>query len=61
MDEMLSLLDGHSPCMLFEQLFLNCMPDPIRLQLAEANFTDPHKVAKHADELWLLPSHGPQQ
>ena len=28
MDEMLSLLDGHSPCLLFEQLFLNRMPDP---------------------------------
>ena len=53
MDEMLSLLDGHSPCMLFEQLFLNHMPDPIRLQLAEADFTDPRRVAEHADELWL--------
>ena len=53
MDEMLSLLDGHSPCMLFEQLFLNRMPDPIHLQLAEADFTDPRRVAEHADELWL--------
>lgn len=39
MDEMLALLDGHTPCMLFEQLFLNRMPDPIRLQLAAADFT----------------------
>ena len=43
MDEMLSLLDDHQPCMLFEQLFLNKMPDHIRLQLADADFTDPVK------------------
>ena len=53
MDEMLSLLDGHKPCMLFEQLFLNHMPDPTRLQLADADFTDPRKVAEQADRLWL--------
>lgn len=53
MDEMLSLLDGHQPCMLFEQLFLNRMPDPIRLQLADADFTDPRRVAEQADGLWL--------
>ncbi len=61
MDEMLSLLDGHAPCMLFEQLFLNRMPDPIRLQLADADFTDPRTVAEHADGLWLSmgPNSGP--
>ena len=59
MDEMLSLLDGHQPCMLFEQLFLNRMPDPIRLQLAEADFSDPRKVAELADQLWLAMEHGP--
>ena len=53
MDEMLALLDGHTPCMLFEQLFLNRMPDSIRLQLADADFSDPRKVAERADELWL--------
>ena len=52
MDEMLALLEGHTPCMLFEQLFLNRMPDPIRLQLADADFTDPRRVAERADELW---------
>lgn len=52
MDEMLALLDGHAPCMLFEQLFVNRMPDPIRLQLADADFSDPHKVDERADELW---------
>ncbi len=53
MDEMLSLLDGHSPCLLFEQLYFNRMPDPIRLQLAEADFTQPRTVAEKADQLWL--------
>ena len=56
MDEMLSLLDGHQPCLLFEQLFLNRMPDSIRLQLADADFTDPRKVAEQADQLWLAMS-----
>ena len=57
MDEMLSLLDGHQPCMLFEQLFLNRMPDPIRLQLADADFTDPRQVAEQADQLWPSMKH----
>ena len=57
MDEMLSLLDGHQPCMLFEQLFLNRMSDAIRLQLADADFTDPRKVAEQADQLWLSMDH----
>ena len=52
MDEMLALLDGHQPCMLFEQLLLNRIPDGIRLQLADADFADPRKVAELADELW---------
>ena len=50
MDEMLSLLDEH---LLFEQIFLNRMPDAIRLQLAEADFAEPRKLAEKADQLWL--------
>ena len=43
MDEMLYLIDGHQPCILFEQLFLNQMSaDPIHLQLTNADFAD-HK------------------
>ncbi len=53
MDEMLSLLDNHRPCMLFEQRFLDRMPGPIRLQLADADFADPRRVAEQADWLWL--------
>ena len=39
--------------MLFEQLFLNQMPEPIRLQLADADFTDPLRLAEQSDGLWL--------
>ena len=53
MDEMLALLDGHQPCMYaIQAVFLNRMPDAIRLQLADADFADPLKVAEQADELW---------
>jgi hypothetical protein len=52
MDEMLSLLDGHKPCMIFEQLFLEKLPESIRLLLADADFTNPAEVGKKADALW---------
>ena len=55
-DELLSLLDGHQPCVLFEQLFQNRLPDPICLQLADADFTDPSKVAEQANELHMYGS-----
>ena len=55
-NEMLSLLDGHQPCMLFEWIFVNQMPDSIRLHLADADFTDSRKIAEKADELWLAMS-----
>ena len=52
MDEMWALLDGHQPCMLFEQLFLNWMPDTIRLQL-----TSPTHV-KWLNSLWTTTCSG---
>ena len=51
-DEMLALLGDHKPCMLFESLFLRCMPDDIRLQLVSNSFADMHALAKCADALW---------
>ncbi len=54
MDEMLALLGGHQPCLLFEQIFLEHMPEVIRLQLFEADFTDPRAVAARADALWQV-------
>ena len=53
MDEMLSLLNGHLPCMLFKQLFMNLMPDSILLQLDDADFTDSRRVVGQADRFWL--------
>ncbi|XP_045127726.1 uncharacterized protein LOC123514144 [Portunus trituberculatus] len=41
MNEMLALMDGHKPCLLFEQIFLEQLPEDIRLLLADADFTDP--------------------
>lgn len=53
MDEILSLLAGHKPCFLAEQIFLEQLPEDIRLQLAESDFQDPREVARRADVMWL--------
>jgi hypothetical protein len=50
--EMRALSDGHTDCMLFEELFLRQMPDDIRLQLAQADFGDLDAIARQADALW---------
>ena len=52
MDEMLGLLGGHRPCLLFESLFLKSMPEDVRMQLTTASFDDPRALAKTADALW---------
>ena len=53
MDEMLALLGDHKPCMLFESLFLMCMPDDIRLQLdVSTSLSDIRTLAECADTLW---------
>ena len=56
MDEMRALLGNHRPCFLFEQLFLEQLPEDIRLQLVSADFTDLHAVGRRADELFLAKS-----
>lgn len=56
MDEMLGLLGGHQPCFIFEQLFLEQMPEDIRIQLADADFSDPRKIALMADNLCIAKS-----
>ncbi|KAK3873159.1 hypothetical protein Pcinc_021797 [Petrolisthes cinctipes] len=52
MNEMLALMEGHKSCLLFEQIFLEQMPEDIRLLLAQYTFTDPRSLAARADELW---------
>ena len=53
MDEMLALRGSHKPCFLFEQLFLERLPEDIRIQLVDVKFDDPRQLAKRADQLWL--------
>lgn len=53
MSEMFTLKDGHQRCLLFEQAFLDQMPDDICLLLAGPDFADPLQLAEWADELWL--------
>ena len=52
MNEMLALADGHKPCLMFEQAFLERLPEDIHLLLADADFSDARKVAAQADVLW---------
>ena len=52
MDEMLALLGDHLPCLLFEQLFLERLPEDIRIQLVDAKIEDHRQLAKRADALW---------
>ena len=53
MDEMLALLGDHPPCFLFEQRFLECLPEDVRVHLAGAQFTDHRQMAKKADAYWV--------
>uniref|UniRef100_A0A5S6Q6D1 DUF7041 domain-containing protein n=1 Tax=Trichuris muris TaxID=70415 RepID=A0A5S6Q6D1_TRIMR len=52
MSEMLAFLDGHEPCFLFRQIFLEQIPIDIRLLLSDVSFKDPRQLAIHADALW---------
>ena len=52
MDEMIALLGDHSPCLLFEQVFLERLPEDIRMQLVDSKIDDFCQLAKHADTLW---------
>ncbi|XP_059839225.1 E3 ubiquitin-protein ligase RNF185 isoform X1 [Hypanus sabinus] len=52
MNEMLALAEGHKPCLMFEQAFLERLPEDIHLLLSDVDFSDPRKVAAQADVLW---------
>ncbi len=52
MDEMLGLLGDHPPCLLFEQLFLERLPEDIRIQLVDLKLDDHRQLAKRAEALW---------
>ena len=53
MDEMLALAGEHKSCLIFEQIFLEQMPDDIRMILCEQEFENPRQLAAQADKLWL--------
>ena len=53
MDKMLSLLADHGFCFLAEQLFLEQLPNDIRLQLSNDDFTHPRALSTKADVLWI--------
>ena len=59
MDEMLALLGDHTPCMLFKQLFLERLPQDIRIQLVDAKIENHRLLAKRADALWAGWDMGP--
>ena len=52
MDEMLALLGDHLPCLLFEHLFLERLPEDIRTQLVDSKIDDYRQLAKRADAFW---------
>ena len=52
MDEMLALLSDHTPCLLFEQLFLERLPEDIRIQLVDGKIEDHRALARRPDALW---------
>lgn len=52
MDKMLGHLGSHTPCFLFQRVFLERMPEEIRPALVHANLADPRELARMADQLW---------
>ena len=52
MDEMLALLGDHPPCLFFEQLYLERLPEDIRIQLVNTKIKDNRQLAKQANALW---------
>jgi cleavage and polyadenylation specificity factor subunit 1 len=57
MDEILSLAGDHSSCLVLEQIFLEQLPDDMRLVLADQPFEDLRALAAQADKLWESSCH----
>jgi len=57
MDKIQALSGDHGVCYLTKQIFVNALPEQIRLQLNDVDFTDPQKAARKADELWSTMQH----
>ena len=52
MDEMVALLEGHPPCFIFKQLFINQLPESLQVPLATVVFLEARDFALEADKLW---------
>ena len=52
MDHMLALLGDHNPCFLFRELFLQQLPDQVRLALANSTITNFRQLAREADKFF---------
>ena len=52
MDHMLALLGDHQPCFLFKELFLQQLPDQVRLALANSAITDFRLLSREADKFF---------
>ena len=59
MDEMLAPVADHCPCFLFNHLFLQLLPDDIRMVLSGHQWNDSRQLAARIDELWLARSPAP--
>ena len=59
MNDMLALLGSHQPCFLFNYIFLQRLPEDIRVALASEGINNPRQLAQKADILWLAKSREP--
>ena len=46
MDDMLALLGSHQPCFLFNYIFLQRLPEDIRVALASEDINNPRQLAQ---------------
>ena len=46
MGKMLTLLSTHKPCFLFQQFFLECLPEDIHIQLVDTKVGNFWELAK---------------
>lgn len=58
MSEILTLMDGHWPCLFFEYAFLEQLLDDICLLLSGVSFDEPLQLAERTDKLWLAKRQG---
>ncbi|KII62664.1 putative aarF domain-containing protein kinase 5 [Thelohanellus kitauei] len=49
---MRSIAGEHTSCLLFEEIFMRQMPEDVRMQLADEDFSNLDQVARRADTFW---------